>query len=117
LAAPLEAAIFRITQEALANIRRHSGGTKARLSLLQHGDWVRLIVRDWGCGFEPGRVQEERFGLQGIRQRARLLGTTATIESAPGKGTIVVVDFPRIPQQQPEITPLLQATDARSNRP
>ena len=37
---------------------------------------------------------EERFGLQGIRQRARLLDTTATIESAPGAGTIIVVDFP-----------------------
>jgi PAS domain S-box-containing protein len=102
LAAPLEAAIFRITQEALTNIRRHSHSRKARLELWQHGDWIRLLVRDWGCGFEPGRVQEERFGLQGIRQRARLLGTIATIESAPGKGTVIVVDFPIISEHQPE---------------
>ena len=102
LAAPLEAAIFRITQEALTNIRRHSHSRKARLELLQHGDWIRLVVRDWGCGFEPGRVQEERFGLQGIRQRARLLGTIATIESAPGEGTAIVVDFPIISEHQPE---------------
>ena len=102
LAAPLEAAIFRITQEALSNIRRHSHSRKAHLELLQHGDWIRLVVRDWGCGFEPGSVQEERFGLQGIRQRARLLGTIATIESAPGKGTVIVVDFPIISEHQPE---------------
>ena len=102
LAAPLEAAIFRITQEAFSNIRRHSHSRKARLELLQHGHWIRLVVRDWGCGFEPGKVQEERFGLQGIRQRARLLGTIATIESAPGEGTLIVIDFPLVLAQQPE---------------
>jgi signal transduction histidine kinase len=102
LAAPLESAIFRITQEALTNIRRHSGSDRASLALLQHGEWIRLVIRDWGCGFEPGKVQEERFGLQGIRQRARLLGTDATIESAPGKGTLIVIDFPLILDQQLE---------------
>jgi PAS domain S-box-containing protein len=102
LAAPLESAIFRITQEALTNIRRHSGSDRASLALSQHGEWIRLVIRDWGCGFEPGKVQEERFGLQGIRQRARLLGTDATIESAPGKGTLIVIDFPLILDQQLE---------------
>jgi PAS domain S-box-containing protein len=94
LAAPLEVALFRITQEALTNIRKHSGAKSARVELLQHGDRVRLVIRDFGCGFDPQTVHEERFGLQGIRQRARLLGTAATIDSAPGKGTTVVVDFP-----------------------
>ena len=94
LAAPLEVALFRITQEALSNIRKHSGAKRAQVELLQHGDLVRLRIRDWGCGFDPAKVQEERFGLQGIRQRAHLLGTTAIIESAAGQGTIVVVDFP-----------------------
>jgi PAS domain S-box-containing protein len=94
LAAPLEVALFRITQEALTNIRKHSGAKSARVELLQHGDRVRLVIRDFGCGFDPKTVHEERFGLQGIRQRARLLGTAATIDSAPGKGTTVVVDFP-----------------------
>jgi signal transduction histidine kinase len=94
LAAPLEVALFRITQEALTNIRKHSGAKSARVELLQHGDRVRLVIRDFGCGFDHKTVHEERFGLQGIRQRARLLGTAATIDSAPGKGTTVVVDFP-----------------------
>jgi signal transduction histidine kinase len=57
---------------------------------------VRLSIRDWGCGFDPDQVYEERFGLQGIRQRAQLLGTIASIESAPGQGTSIVVDFPLV---------------------
>jgi PAS domain S-box-containing protein len=94
LAAPLEVALFRIAQEGLNNIRRHSGAKRAEVQLLRIGDHVRLTVRDWGCGFDPAKVHEERFGLQGIRQRARLLGTTATIDSATNKGTTIVVDFP-----------------------
>jgi PAS domain S-box-containing protein len=104
LAAPLEVAIFRITQEGLSNIRRHSGAKRARVELVQHGEWVRLVIRDWGCGFDPEKVHEERFGLQGIRQRARLAGSSATIESAPGRGTTIVVDFPLVRVEQPEET-------------
>ncbi|HEY2760938.1 MAG TPA: PAS domain S-box protein, partial [Pirellulales bacterium] len=98
LAPPLEVAIFRITQEALSNIRLHSGSQRALIELLQHGEWVRLSIRDWGRGFEPDKAYEERFGLQGIRQRAQLLGTVALIESAPGQGTSIVVDFPLVAQ-------------------
>jgi PAS domain S-box-containing protein len=101
LAAPLEAAIFRITQEALSNIRRHSCAKRARIELLEHGEFVRLVIRDWGRGFDPEKVHEERFGLQGIRQRARLAGSSATVESAPGKGTTIVVDFPLVRVEQP----------------
>jgi len=94
LAPPLESAIFRIVQEALTNIRRHSGSGKARIELFEHGAWLRLRVRDWGRGFVPQAVNGGHFGLQGIRQRARLLDTSAVIDSAPGKGTSIVVDFP-----------------------
>jgi PAS domain S-box-containing protein len=102
LAAPLEVAIFRITQEALSNIRRHSGAKRARVELLEHGELVRLVIRDWGRGFDPEKVHEERFGLQGIRQRARLAGSSATIESAPGRGTTIVVDFPMVRVEHPD---------------
>jgi len=94
LSPPLESAIFRIVQEALTNIRRHSGSGKATIELFEHGAWLRLRVRDWGRGFVPQSVNGGHFGLQGIRQRARLLGTSAVIDSAPGKGTSIVVDFP-----------------------
>ena len=70
----IEVAIFRIAQEAITNVRLHSGAQRAQVELVQHDEWVRLVVRDWGRGFDPATVQEERFGLQGIRQRARLLG-------------------------------------------
>ena len=55
---------------------------------------VRLTVQDWGVGFDPQEVKGERFGLRGIRERVRLLGGTADIGSAPGKGTIITVELP-----------------------
>jgi signal transduction histidine kinase len=96
LSPPLEVAIFRITQEALSNIRKHSETGRAQVELVQHGDWLRLIVKDWGKGFNLSEVREDRYGLQGIQQRARLLGTRAIIESKPGEGTTIVVDFQMI---------------------
>jgi PAS domain S-box-containing protein len=100
LAPPLESAVFRIVQEALSNIRKHSGSKSAVVKLLEHDGRLLLEVRDAGRGFHPEKVSGERFGLQGIRQRARLLGTTAEIISAPGQGTVVRVDLPLI--REPE---------------
>ena len=94
LAPPLESAIFRVVQEALTNVRRHSHTKRARLELVQEGDRVRVRVRDWGCGFNPEQVREETFGLQGIRERARLLGGSAQILSSAGAGTEIKVEFP-----------------------
>ncbi len=99
LAPAIEVAIFRIAQEALTNVRLHSGAQRAQVQLIQQGEWVRLVIRDWGRGFNPATVHEERFGLQGVRQRAALLGASAVIESAPGQGTVVTVDFPLIPEK------------------
>jgi signal transduction histidine kinase len=96
LAPPLESAIFRIVQEALSNIRTHSGSRRAKVELIEHGEQLRLVVRDWGKGFDPAQVHEGRFGVQGIRQRVRLLGGSVVIDSRPGEGTTVVVDFPLI---------------------
>ena len=94
LAVPLENSIFRVVQEALNNACRHSKAQTARVELIQLSHHLRVKVRDWGCGFNPKKVSPDRFGLQGIRERVRLLGSTATIESAPKKGAMVVVDFP-----------------------
>ncbi len=100
LVPPLESAIFRIVQEALSNVRKHSGSQRARVELIETASTLRLSIRDWGCGFDPSQVSRERFGLQGIRQRARLLGTTATIESSEGNGTTIAVDLPLIHAEQ-----------------
>ena len=96
LAPPLESAIFRIVQEALSNIRRHSGSRRAKIELFEHGQQLRLVVRDWGKGFDMARVHAGRFGLQGIQERGRLLGGKAIIESRRGQGTTIVVDLPLI---------------------
>jgi PAS domain S-box-containing protein len=94
LAAPLETAVFRIVQEGLANVGRHSRSPSARVAVLQKGDRLRIEVEDQGVGFDPEAVDPARFGLQGIRERARLLGGEATIQSAPGRGTRIAVDLP-----------------------
>jgi signal transduction histidine kinase len=96
LASPLESVIFRIVQESLTNARRHSQCAKIRIELRQHDDRIRIDVRDWGLGFDPTKVEEGRFGLQGIRERARLFGGQVSIETAPQQGTHVSVELPLV---------------------
>ena len=71
-----------------------SQSEKVRIRLTQAGDRVRLEIQDWGIGFDLGNVDKARFGLQGIRERAGMLGGRATIETSPGKGTRVIVELP-----------------------
>jgi PAS domain S-box-containing protein len=90
----LEGTIYRMVQEALNNIRRHSGAERAEVTLTQEGHRLSLEVRDYGAGFDASQVVENRFGLEGIRERARLLRGKARVESVPGKGTRVFVELP-----------------------
>ena len=90
----LETAVYRIVGEAITNIRRHSRSDRAEIRLTQVNDRIHLEIEDWGIGFDPAEVIENRFGLQGIRQRTRLLRGRVVIESAPGKGTRILVDLP-----------------------
>ncbi len=96
LAPPLESAIFRIVQESLQNACRHSKSDKVRVELKQKGERIHIDVIDWGVGFKPEEVEERRFGLQGIRERARLLDGRVVIDSKPGHGTRVAVELPLI---------------------
>ena len=90
----LENALYRITQEALTNACKHSKSKKVTVTMTQEGPDVRLEVRDWGIGFDPQSGKEGRFGLEGIRQRVRLLGGRLAIESRPDSGTLVQVVAP-----------------------
>lgn len=90
----LENGIYRIIQEGLANSCQHSQSERVRVTLLQRKDRVQIEVRDWGIGFDVRAKHENRFGLEGIRQRARLLGGKCSIRSKPGKGTRLVVELP-----------------------
>ena len=93
--APLaEVAIYRIAQEAIANAVRHSRSDRVHVSLKQKNDQLELEVLDFGMGFEPSNIEETRFGIQGMRERVRLLGGQLEIDSSPGKGTRVFVKMP-----------------------
>lgn len=96
LAPMLESVLFRIAQEALNNACRHSRASRIKIVLTQREEGLLLEVFDNGTGFDPTQTSDERFGLQGIRERARLLGGKATIQSSPGAGTRVAVSLPVI---------------------
>ena len=66
------------------------------MELHQEENSIRVVIQDWGIGFEPADVPPDRFGLRGIRERARLLGGSATIETAPDRGTCILVKLPII---------------------
>lgn len=97
----LENAVYRIAQEALANSCQHSASPRVRLALFQDHDTIRIEVQDWGIGFDSEEVSENRFGLRGIRERARLLGGEATIRSKSGAGTFVAVNLPLVRAKEP----------------
>lgn len=90
----LEGTMFRIVQEALTNIQRHSQAASAEIELVQHDGRVKITIRDHGVGFDQTRVPADRFGLRGMKERARLFGGRTTIHSAPGEGTEIAVDLP-----------------------
>ncbi len=94
LAPPLETTVFRIVQESLTNVRRHSGSSRVKVTLTGHNDRLRVEIQDWGTGFDPDQVDENHFGLRGIRERARLLGGLASIDASPAGGTRIVVELP-----------------------
>ena len=86
--------VLRIAREALLNAARHAGASRIDLSL-EDGDTVVLEVRDDGAGFDVEGAEARGFGLISIRERAAALGGRASIESSPGRGSIVRVDLPR----------------------
>jgi two-component system NarL family sensor kinase len=93
LPAAVEVGLYRITQEALQNALHHADASQVVIRLETSPDRVRLTVEDDGRGFviaeEPSM---SRFGLIGMRERARLLGGSFQIESSPGAGTRVSVE-------------------------
>jgi PAS domain S-box-containing protein len=95
----LENGIYRIVQEALTNACKHSKSKKVTVTMTQEGQDVRLKVQDSGIGFDPESVEKGHFGLEGIRQRVRLLGGRLTIVSTPGSGTLVQVVVPILEKQ------------------
>jgi signal transduction histidine kinase len=94
---------YRIVQESLNNIIKHSNATEASINIKRTVDGVVLTVRDNGAGFTSANsrshanqeLSENGFGLTGMAERARLLGGDLAVQTAPGRGTIVSVKIHR----------------------
>jgi PAS domain S-box-containing protein len=93
LASEAETTLYRIAQEALTNVAKHAQAENVDVILERRSDHVLLIVEDDGVGFDPGDAGTtgQGFGLQGMQERAALVGATIQIESAAGKGTTILV--------------------------
>ena len=91
-------ALYRIAQEALNNITKHSGATQVEVSLAAEPRGVTLRVWDDGCGFQTSLAPTDHLGLTIMRERAASVGAAISITSQPGAGTEIMVSYP-IPQQ------------------
>jgi signal transduction histidine kinase len=96
LDAPVELALYRITQEALSNITRHSGANHASIQIAFLPDGIKIVIEDNGKGFTVPRSPAEfapngHFGLLGMFERADLMGGDIQVVSSPGQGTRLVV--------------------------
>jgi ligand-binding sensor domain-containing protein/signal transduction histidine kinase len=87
-----EQALYRITQEALANVARHSRARRVDVALVYNVDTVQLSVSDDGCGFDVNT--KHGMGLRSIRERVSSIRGTVQIQSAPGHGTRLLVQVP-----------------------
>lgn len=95
----LELALFRITQEALNNVWKHSGASTSRIIVEFNDDNIRITIEDNGQGFQiPTAVNEfvleGKLGLIGMQERARLIGGDLKIYSVPGEGTKIQIEVP-----------------------
>lgn len=91
-------AVFRICQEALRNVWRHSGATEVNISIEFAETKTRLIIEDNGKGFEiPDKLanmaRNGKLGLTGMQERAQLIGGTLEVASRPGRGTKILLEL------------------------
>jgi PAS domain S-box-containing protein len=92
---PQATTIFRVLQESLTNIAKHADARHVEVTLEKDREHMTLAVSDDGRGFSPDAPRKPAsFGLLGLRERAALLGGEVSIDSAPGRGTIVEMRLP-----------------------
>ncbi len=99
----LETALFRVAQEAITNIAKHSRAETVLIQCFERGDQIVIEVEDDGRGFSPESLpppaaRERGLGLLGMRERVELFGGTIEIDSAPGSGTRIAISVP-VPQE------------------
>ncbi len=98
----LKITIFRVVQEGLANIAKHSKASRVWLSLLRKGRLIELVIRDDGCGFDLRNVvaleeSQRGIGLSSMKERTERIGGTFSIDSETGKGTTLRASWPLPP--------------------
>ena len=87
----VEAALFRIAQEAVNNLAKHANARAVEISFFQEAQEVRLMIADDGCGFDATRLPESgSYGLQIMRERAEGVDAKLKVDSAPGRGTRII---------------------------
>jgi two-component system, NarL family, sensor histidine kinase UhpB len=103
LSSDAELAVYRIVQEALSNVLRHSGARTAAVRLRREPDRLVVVVEDDGVGFAADRAPAGNagLGLFGMSERAAYLGGSVAVESAPGTGTRVRAEIPVVPPRVP----------------
>jgi signal transduction histidine kinase len=91
----LSLVVFRIIQESLTNVARHSRATKVTVKIKADSEKLKLIVMDNGIGFDSGVLKNRQsFGLLGMQERARSYGGEVVIRGKAGKGTVVSLEIP-----------------------
>ena len=90
----VETALYRIVQESLTNIVKHSRARNISIVLVRKPGAVAAVIEDDGQGFDPAAVREDGFGLEGMRERVGLLDGQLRIESTEGSGTTLVAEVP-----------------------
>jgi len=91
----VEAELYRIAEQALANVRRHAHAKTVRLTLGCTKRAVSMTIEDDGVGFSTRRIADDRHGVRGMRERARLAGGALRVVSRAGLGTRIVARIPR----------------------
>ncbi|GLW92960.1 sensor histidine kinase [Actinokineospora globicatena] len=89
----VEVVLLRAAQEAMANVRRHSGAASVTVDIRHTPSGVTLAVTDDGVGFDPA-APADGYGLRGMRARAEQVAGTVSVHSAPGAGTTLTVEVP-----------------------
>ena len=90
--------LYRVTQESLRNIAKHSQATAARVTLTGKNGGVFLSVEDAGVGVDPVKTQGKLgLGLVSMKERVKLIKGKLTVHSAPGKGTVIEIQVPLAP--------------------
>ena len=107
--------LFRIAQEALRNVVKHSGAAEAEVELSGKGDEIDLCISDSGQGFDVESVKGVAgLGLISMRERLRLVGGNFSIESEPSNGTRIRVRIPPVAMTEDANSRTYQDPDRRS---